>query len=70
MRLNKEALNKVLYDEYEGNYSRFSRELGLDVAYVYRVLVKDRNCGTKFFSNVMKWCNEKGRDFNEFIFLP
>lgn len=70
MRLNKEALNKVLYEEYGGNYSRFSRELRLDVAYVYKVLVKDKNCGTKFFSSVMKWCNDNGRDFNNYIFLP
>ena len=69
MKLNKEALNRLLYDKFDGNYSRLARELQLNVTYVYRVLEKDKNCGAKFFSSVIKWCNDNGMDYNEYIFL-
>ena len=70
MKLNKEALNMLLNNKFNGNYTRMSKEMGLNVAYVYRVLAKNRNCGAKFFSCVMKWCSDNGRDYKEFIFLP
>jgi hypothetical protein len=70
MKLNKVAMINLLYERFNGNFSRLARELGLDVAYVYRVLEKNRNCGAKFFSNIMLWCTKNNLDYKRFIFLP
>lgn len=69
MRLNKAALTDLLNTKFNGNFTKFSKELGLNVAYVYRVLEKDRNCGVKFYSCVIQWCKDNDVDYNQYIFL-
>ncbi len=70
MKLNKSELIKLLNEEFNGNFSKLSRALGLNVAYVYRVIEKDKNCGVKFFSSIIRWCQENNKDYKEYIFLP
>ena len=69
LRLNKVALTDLLNTKFNGNFTKLAKELELDVAYVYRVLEKDRNCGVKFYSCVMRWCNDNNVDYKRYIFL-
>lgn len=69
MSLNKPALTKLLYDEFNGNFTKLAKALNVDVSYVYRVIEKEKNCGAKFFSSVIRWCQDNNRDYREYIFL-
>jgi hypothetical protein len=69
MQLNKKSLKDLLYSEFDGNFNKMARELGINVAQLYRVLEKDSNAGAKFFCRLMLWCNQHGHDFNDYIFL-
>jgi hypothetical protein len=70
MDLIKHALQKLLEERFESSYTKLSRAIGVDVAHVYRVLVKNNTPGLKFFNGLMKWCTENHLDYREFIFLP
>ncbi|GEQ22115.1 hypothetical protein CBU02nite_26210 [Clostridium butyricum] len=69
MELNKNALIELMNNKFNGSYTKLAKALGIDVAYVYRVLVKERNCGAKFYSCIIQWCNSNDEDYNKYIFL-
>jgi hypothetical protein len=70
MELNKPAVIKLFNEHFNGNFSKFARALGVDVSYVYRVIEKEKNCGVKFYTSVIRWCQENNMDYREFILLP
>jgi hypothetical protein len=70
MELKKSALQKLLEDWFNSSYTKLSKAIGVDVAHVYRVLVKNNTPGLKFFNGLMKWCTDNQLDYREYIFLP
>lgn len=51
----------------EGNYNRFARELGVDPSHLYRYIKTGIGGGKKIIMSVMKYCKEKGLDFEEYL---
>lgn len=69
MELNKIALIELMNNKFEGSYTKLARALGIDTAYVYRVLAKERNCGIKFYSCIMSWCSSNNEDYTKYILI-
>jgi energy-converting hydrogenase A subunit M len=70
MKLNKHALERLLYEHFGGNFTRLSKELRIDVSHVHKVIEKEKGCGAKFLNSIIRWCQENDKDYREFIFLP
>lgn len=69
MFLKKEKIKEMMRDKAEGNYHEFARQLNLDVAQVHRVLNTNANAGPKFLGQLMRFCQENGLNFQQYIFL-
>lgn len=70
MNLNKAALQHLMDERFDSSYTRLSKAIGVDVAHVYRVLVKNSTPGLKFFNGLMNWCTDNQLDYRKYIFLP
>jgi len=70
MGLNISALRLLMDEQFNKSYTKLSRAIGVDVAHVYRVLVKKNTPGIKFFNGIIKWCTDNQVDYREYIFLP
>jgi hypothetical protein len=70
MDLKRSALQQLLEEWFGSSYTRLSRAIGVDVAHVYRVIVKENAPGLKFFNGLMKWCTDNELDYRKYIFLP
>jgi len=70
MNLNKSALQDLMDERFNRSYTKLSKAIGVDVAHVYRVLVKNNTPGIKFFNGIIKWCTDNQIDYREFIYLP
>ena len=70
MGLNRSALQHLMDERFDRSYTKLSRAIGVDVAHVYRVLVKNNTPGIKFFNGIIKWCTDNQLDYREYIFLP
>ena len=70
MGLNKSALQDLMDEQFNKSYTKLSRAIGVDVAHVYRVLVKNNTPGIKFFNGIIKWCTDNQLDYRKFIYLP
>jgi len=68
--LNKDELRKLLYERFNGNFTKMAKELRVNTAQLYRILEKESNAGAKFFGKLMAWCRQNSVDFNKYIFLP
>ena len=58
MNLKKYALKHLMDERFNSSYTKLSKAIGVDVAHVYRVLVKNNTPGLKFFNGLMKWCTD------------
>lgn len=68
--IKKELVIELMKEYCEGNFNAFSRELGLNVAHVYRTLVnKKSKAGPKFLGALMNFCEKKGLNYKDYIFL-
>ena len=68
MGLNIAALKLLMDEQFSKSYTKLSRAIGVDVAHVYRVLVKKYTPGIKFFNGIIKWCTDNQVDYREYIF--
>lgn len=69
MFLNKMKVKALMQVKCNGNYHEFARQLNIDVAQVHRVLNTDSNAGPRFLGQFMKYCQQHGEPFNDYIFL-
>lgn len=70
MYLNKEKISQLMNEKCDGNYNAFSRELGVNVAHLYRFLnTAESEAGPKLLGAVAKYCERRGLDYREYIFL-
>jgi len=58
-RLNREKIRELMNSRYMGNYNRFSRELGVDPAHLYRFLNTGIGGGKKIIFSLMNYCEKK-----------
>ena len=70
MKLKKFELQNLMDERFNSSYTKLSRAIGVDVAHVYRILVKNNTPGIKFFNGLMKWCTDNQLDYRKYIFLP
>ncbi|MGH4138233.1 hypothetical protein [Clostridium sp.] len=70
MDLKKSELQHLLEECFGSSYTKLSKAIGVDVAHVYRVMVKNNTPGLKFFNGLMKWCTDNQLDYRKYIFLP
>lgn len=69
MFLNKEKVRELMNNKANGNYHEFSRQLGVDVAQLHRVLNTESKAGPKLLGKLMKYCQKRNLDFYSYIFL-
>jgi len=68
MELNKVELKKLLYERFNGNFTKMARELNVNVAQLYRILENNSNAGSKFFGKLMSWCKQNYVDHGKYFF--
>lgn len=70
MRINVEAVNKLVDDEYRGNKSWLAEEVGVDKSYLNQILNKKvTNHSPKAIKGLLKVCERKKLDPKKYIFL-
>jgi hypothetical protein len=76
MYVNKKKLRELMILKtgnlkyINGNYHRFAKQLGVDVAQLHRVMNHPaHNAGPKFLSKLVRYCQKEKLDFQEYIFL-
>lgn len=68
-RLNREKIKELMDSRCMGNYNRFSRELGVDPAHLYRFLNTGIGGGKKIILSLMKYCEKNKLDYKKYIDL-
>jgi hypothetical protein len=67
--LNKEKVRKLMDEKANGNYHEFSRQMGVDVSQLHRVLNTGSKAGPKFLGKLMRYCQDNNLNFKDYIFL-
>lgn len=70
MKLNIENLKQLMNEECNGNYNAFAREIGINVAALYRVLNNQSNAGLKTINKIIAYLKLKKLVVEDYIFLP
>ena len=68
-RLNREKIKELMDSRCMGNYNRFSRELGVDPAHLYRFLNTGIGGGKKIILSLMKYCEKNNLYYKKYIDL-
>lgn len=69
MYLKKDRVRQLMALKAKGNYNEFSRQLGVDVAQLHRVLNTESNAGPKLLGKLMVFCKTNNLEFNDYIFF-
>ncbi|MCX7923976.1 MAG: hypothetical protein N3B21_18475 [Clostridia bacterium] len=69
MKLNITKLVQLMDKYCNGNYAYFARELGVDTSHLHRFINNGVGGGKKMVGGIIKFCQGKGLDFNEYIDL-
>jgi hypothetical protein len=67
MEVNREKVFELMNTHCAGNYNRFARELDVDPSHLYRFLNTGVGGGKKILMSLMRFCKNKGLDFDEYI---
>lgn len=68
-RLNRERIKELMNSRFLGNYNKFSRELGVDPAHLYRFLNTGVGGGKKIIFSIMNYCEKNKLDYKKYIEL-
>ena len=75
MFVDKEKLRELMIKETanekhpKGNYNEFARRLGVNVAQLHRTINTDSVAGPVFLGRLKLFCESKGLNFDDYIFL-
>jgi hypothetical protein len=70
MRVNIEAVKKLIEERFRGNTSWFAEEIGMDATYVSTILNNPKkSTSDKFCNSLIKYCELHNLNFKEYIFL-
>lgn len=67
MGLNRNKLIELLKTEFDGNYSKLARELGIDISHLYRFLNTGVGGGRKMLVSVIALCKRRGLNFDNYL---
>ena len=71
MELNIREIKKLIKEYFRGNISWFAEEIGCSRAWVSEALNGgNNNKSSKICKGVIKFCNNNGLDYKNYIFLP
>lgn len=68
-RLNRDRIRELMNSRYMGNYNKFSRDLGVDPAHLYRFLNTGVGGGKKIIFSLMNYCEKNKLDYKKYIEL-
>jgi len=66
-RINREKLLDLMNTRCQGNYNKFSRELGVDPAHLYRFINTGIGGGKKLILALMGYCDNHNISFRQFL---
>lgn len=70
MRVNIEALEKLLKEKFNGNQTAFAEAMGIERTHVNKVFKnRGKGAGAMFCGAIIKFCEINNLDYNEYIFL-
>lgn len=69
MKINKNAFKMLIDSNFEGNYSKCARALGVNVSSVSRLLSGEQGLGVKILNGLMSYCEKNKLDVREYIFF-
>ena len=69
MKVHREKIAELMRIYCADNYNRFGRELGITPSQLHRYINTGVGGGKKLVGAVIKFCKDKGLDFEEFIEL-
>lgn len=70
MRVNIQAVKRLIEERFRGNNSWFAEEIGMDATYVSTILNNpEKSKSDKFCNSLIKYCTINNMDFKKYIFL-
>lgn len=69
MYLDKRKLIDYMNSRFEGNYSKFAKELKVEVAQLHRIINTGSQAGTVFLGRLHTFCKNSDIQFEDFIFF-
>lgn len=70
MRINVDAVNELIKENFRNNKKWFSEEIGVDYSYLNQVLNhKSIDHSPKIINGIMKYCEKHKLDSKKYIFL-
>lgn len=71
MRLNIEAIKKLIESQYRDNTTWFADEIGVNRSYLTMILNgKQKDDSTKVINHLVSYCEKKHLNYKNYIFLP
>lgn len=70
MHINIINLKLLMEEKANGNYHEFSRQTGISVPSLFKILNHQRNAGTKVISLIMVYLKNNEIPYENYIFLP
>lgn len=68
MKIDIEAVQKLIEDDFRGNESWFAEELGINRSYLNEIINKRKSASSnKLCLLIIKWCEKTGRDYRKYI---
>lgn len=67
---NVEKIKELIDKKFNGNQSKFAQAIGVERSQVSRILKNGKGAGAMFFGGLMKYCEQEGLQFKDYIFLP
>lgn len=70
MEVNMETLKELLMKEFSNNQTLFAETMGLERTHVNKVFKNNgKGAGAIFCGAIIKYCKDKGIDYEDYIFL-
>ncbi len=69
MNMTKEAIKKLVNEQFDGSYNKCARNLSLAPSTVCRIANGTSKAGIKVITSVMKYCSEKDINYDKYINL-
>ena len=69
VKINIDAVNELLKEDFYGNYNAFSRELDVDASHLHRYLRTGIGGGRKIAVALLSYCARKQKDYTKYFLL-
>lgn len=69
MNTTSEAFKKLVEEQFEGNYNKCAKSLGLAPSTIWRIATGNSKAGIKTITNIVKYCKEKNIKYDSYVFI-